>query len=309
MGLGVLWLVDASLQAEPAKFAAAYPTDDLAQSVMGLPGWAGHAVYAAIGPFEAHWAVWNLAAVVLEAALGVTLVSGQWPRAALSASMAWALVIWFVGEGFGGLPGGQALLLAGAPGPALVYVVGAGLAWPRAGHLDVCLRAWRVSWGALWLGAAVLHVPFVYGAGQVVRANLEERSLDQPGWLAASAHWLATLTTRHPLGVPIALAVLEASIGLGANLDRRHRRGWLALAVGVAVSYWVVGEQLGGVLTADATDPGLAPLLVLLALTAWPRRLSPCPEGAPLRHVPAWLECRGRGGPSLVGTSDLPAAG
>jgi hypothetical protein len=36
----------------------------------------------------------------------------------------------------------------------------------------------------------------------------------------------------------------------------------------------VFGQDLGGLLTGQATDPGTAPLFVLLALALWPGRYS-----------------------------------
>ena len=46
----------------------------------------------------------------------------------------------------------------------------------------------------------------------------------------------------------------------------------LAAGMALAVTYGLFGQDLGGLLTGRATDPGTAPLLVLFALALWPRR-------------------------------------
>jgi hypothetical protein len=46
----------------------------------------------------------------------------------------------------------------------------------------------------------------------------------------------------------------------------------------LAVAYGLFGQDFGGLLTGQATDPGTAPLLVLLALALWPRRARPAPK-------------------------------
>lgn len=274
VALGALWVIDGLLQAEPAKFARGYPLGDLAQSAMGQPAAVSHSIFSAITPFVAHWPLWNLAAVLLQLAIGAALVSRRLVRPALAVSVGWALVIWWVGEGFGTLPTGFAAMLGGAPGPALLYAVLAVLAWPRAGRPSVAPGAWAAVWTVLWLGSAGLRLGFGFPAGQVIQANLEENALGQPGFLHQASAWLAQLAGGHGLGVSIALATVQVAVGLG-GLGRRHRRWWLGLAVAFSLFAWVVGQSLGGVLSPDGTDPGLGPLVVLLALTAWPVKPSP----------------------------------
>lgn len=70
----------------------------------------------------------------------------------------------------------------------------------------------------------------------------------------------------------------------------------IGLGIALSLFYWVVFQQLGGIFTADATDPNLGPLMILLALAAWPRRSSlPEPCGArPDEVMNQTLDTRGR---------------
>ncbi len=268
--LGVLWLIDAGLQAETSKFAPSYPLGGLAQSSMGLPPWAHAAVYAGIDPFVAHWGLWNLAATLLQAVIGVALLSNRAPRAAIAVSATWAGMIWWVGEGFGFLPSGQALVLGGAPGPALAYAVLAGLAWPRPGRRDMTPAAWKATWATLWLGGAALQILGSRSPARVLEANLSEHSNGQPGPLASTAHFAYRLTEAHPLLVPVALVLVQAAVGLGGLTVRRRPQRWIYLGMATAGLFGVVGEQMGSVLS-GGTDPGLGPLVILLACAGLPR--------------------------------------
>jgi hypothetical protein len=285
IGVGTFWLIDAGLQAEGEKFTRDYPLGTLAQSVMGAPHWVNRSIFAGINPFVAHWAWWNLAASLLQAAIGVCLVSGRFTRTALSVSFAWAAIIWWLGEGFGILPTGFALMAAGAPGAAVLYGLLGALAWPRRSRRDVDRRAWGISWILLWMGAAVLHVPFVYPAGQVLHANLSQLVSPSPRWLADTNSWFAGMSANRALTVSFVLASMELAVGVGWLADRSRPRAWLGLGIALSLFYWVVFQQLGGVFTEDATDLNLGPMMVLLALAAWP-------GSQPKSARPSWYQLR-----------------
>lgn len=75
----------------------------------------------------------------------------------------------------------------------------------------------------------------------------------------------------HGAVFAVAAAVAQVAVGL-AILRPRWRRAALAAGMALAVTYGLFGQDLGGLLTGRATDPGTAPLLVLFALALWPRR-------------------------------------
>ncbi len=300
--LGCVWIVDGLLQAEPSKFASGYPLGSLAQSAMGSPAWVRHLVLGGIHPFVAQWAVWNLGSTLLQLTIGICLVSGRFVRPALLASFGWAASIWLLGEAFGMLPSGFALLEAGAPGPVLLYAGLGAMAWPVEGRSDVDRRTWVAAWSILWVGGAALHLPFVYSGGRVLQANLSMLSQGSPPVLAGTSHWFSGIVAHHGGAVVLALATVELMIGLGGALDRSHLRAWLAAGIASSLFFWVVVQQVGGMLTSGGTDPSLGPLLVLLALSAWPRTRRTAPDRAPEEEpVEAGLEPVST--PVLVGAS------
>jgi len=291
LALGIFWTIDAGLQAEPPNFAHAYPLDVLAQSAMGTPQWENRAIFGAITPFVSHWAWWNLAAVVLQAAIGLALVSDRWVRPALVTSVAWAGVVWLAGEGLGGLPTGFALLAFGAPGPALLYAAVGLLAWPSEGRRDLDRRTWGVLWATYWGGGALLQLPWVYPPGRSLSANFEEAALGQPGWLASTTEAVARVVERQPIAWTAGLAAVYLAVAAGGLPSRRERRWPLVAAAVISGVAWVTCQGLGGVLALGASDVGTGPVVVLAALGAWPairrvpaaRVLSPARRSPPVR--------------------------
>ena len=268
IALGALWVFDGLLQAEPANFARDYPLGELAQSAMGEPRLVNESIFWLVHPFAAQWPLWNAAAVLVQLAIGAGLLFRPTVRPALVLSFAWALVVWWVGEGFGGIPTGFATMLGGAPGPVLLYVLLGALAWPREGRAELDRSWWTASWVALWVGSALVQAASPFPASFLVRANLEEVAAGQRWFLHSASYWLYHLAARSGTAVDVALVVVELAIGLGVLLPRL-RVPSLALALAFAGFAWVVGQDLGGILSAGATDPSSGPLLALLALAGW----------------------------------------
>lgn len=284
MALGLLWLLDAALQAQPDLFTAGWWRDTLAQSVMGQPSAINHSIFWAVGIIAAHASLWNSLFVATQAALGITLLAGRWERPAILLSIPWALGIWWVGEGFGILPTGFAMAATGAPGAVILYPVLALLAWPRRPLHPVAdgpVTDGPVAdgpatgvWMAYWLGTALLALPWAFPAVQAVRANISELGSDGPSWLEPVVNPVQSFVSSHAVLSVAAAAAAQIAIGLGI-LVPRYRRSVLSAALLLSALYWVCFQGLGGVLSgfpSDATDVQTAPLIALLALALWPVR-------------------------------------
>lgn len=284
VALGVLWLVDAVLQAQPVFFGAAWWRVQVAQSVMGEPPWVADVVHAAIAAVADHAALADAGFVALQGAIGIALVTDRFARAAITVSVPYALGVWWVGEGLGLLPTGFALAATGAPGPAPLYPLLGLVAWPvRPTGTDVApggppvpgrvvaTRAATAAWVALWAGQAVLHAPWVYPPGQVLSANLQENAIGAPSWLVPLARHVRALVGAHPVAATVALGAVEVAVGLGA-LTSATRPGALAIGLAASAVFWVAAQDFGGALVGGGTDPGTAPLVFILGLTLWPPR-------------------------------------
>jgi len=286
LALGVLWLVDGALQAQPYMFTNTFFSNLFGMSDMGLPRLAARLEGNLGAVLGAHPVPWNAGFAVVQLALGAGLIWPRTARAALAASVAWAMAVWLIGEGVGGLFMGTSALL-GAPGAALLYGVAALWLWPARGDADRGpavadhgVLGGRIAiglWSVLWLGTAALELQAINHAPGVPSAQLADIGEGEPAAIAAVNHWIGHLVAGR--GELFAVLVVVVHLGIALGTPPRPTRRWaLAAAIGVGAFYGLLGQDLGGVLTGRATDPGSGPVLILLALVLWPFRPSQRPD-------------------------------
>ncbi|MBV9093506.1 MAG: hypothetical protein JO132_06470 [Streptosporangiaceae bacterium] len=259
LALGVIWLLDAALQYQPSMFTRAFPAMMLAPSATGEPAFVSGPVLMTSRLIASQVVQMNAVFATIQLALAAGLLCRATVRAALAGTIAWSLSVWWFGEGLGGIFGGTANPLTGAPGAAVLYAFAAVLVWP-AGQRHAAAStagtsvadssvlgrwarpAWLVLWGAM--AYLILHAP----AGST--------SLTAPG---------GTQATVVTIGFAAAFVFAAAGVFLPATT-----RPALLIAAAAALVVWVAGEDFGGILTGSATDPNTGPLLILLAAAFWP---------------------------------------
>ena len=276
IALGLIWLLDAALQYQPVMFSKMFATTMLAPAGAGLPFFVSGPVHLTARIVATSPAAWNAAFATIQLALGAGLLFRRTARAALAGTIAWALAVWWLGEGLGGiLSSATSSPLAGAPGAAFLYALLALLIWPSTwpsapspqadgeiadpAHASVAGsgplgRHARLAWFVTWavMAALMAHAPF--------RA--------------------AALTAAGGTPALVITAVFTAAFGFAAAgvLFRVTTRAALVTAAIAAALLWAAGENYGAIFSGMATDPNSGPLLVLLALAFWPaRRVSAAP--------------------------------
>jgi hypothetical protein len=194
--------------------------------------------------------------------------------------VAWSLGVWWFGEGLGGVFASSSDPLMGAPGAVIIYGLLAVLLWPvdRPGPFEAARpfgqRTARLLWLALWGGLAYLAIEPADRTAQGLHGMVSSMAAGEPGWMAALDRNVASLLDGRGLLTSVLLAVVLSVIAAGIYLPPPGARVVAALAAGVAVIIWIVGENFGGILVGSATDPNTGPLLVLLAAAYWPRNTS-----------------------------------
>jgi hypothetical protein len=200
------------------------------------------------------------------------LLYGRTARLALLVSVPWALGVWVIGEGFGGLFMAGTSLLTGAPGAALLYGVLAVLLWPEIPP-RVLDGLGQAAWFGVWAGSALLELEPVNHAAGVPGAQITNGGFGQPAWLA----WL-NRSTGHFIGqggTAFAVALGAAAVLVGAGVFwPGSRRAAITLGILLALGVGLLGQDLGGIATGQGTDPGTGPLLILFALVLWPAKSS-----------------------------------
>jgi hypothetical protein len=312
VGIGVLWIIDGLLQAQPAM-PAWLPSQVITPAAEGSPGWVQHVV---------HWGTQIWAGDPVQAAAGsvwiqlgigiwlVSVSSPRWSRLAGLVSAGWGLVVWVFGEAFGGLLGGNASWLTGAPGAALFYcAAGALLALPvrhwrdpelgrrilqAGGALLIAgavLQAWpgRGFWQGTLPGAANARVP-----GPLASAIGSMAQMNQPAPLHDLVGWFAGVVAAHGFAVNLVAVVILAAAGASLLTGRRDIiRPVVGAVIGFCLADWVLVQDFG-VFGGLGTDPNsMLPQAVilaagLLAMTARPGLVTDSvPESQPAPLSPA----------------------
>lgn len=294
--LAAVWLWDGVLQYQSFMFTPAFGRQVLAPTAQGNPAVIADLITWAAGIIQRHPGGSNAAFATIQLLLGLGIAWRPTVKAALAGSILWALAVWWLGEGLGGVLAGSANSLSGAPGAVILYALLAVLLWPIHTNTDTAAEpsSWfvaarpvgattaRLLWLVLWGSLAFFAVQPANRAPQALHDMIAQMTAGQPGWLAAIENTTAGLLAGRGETVSIVFAVVLTVIALGVFLPAPAARVVLALAVVVAAVIWVIGEGLGDPFGGQATDPNSGPLLALLAAAYWPiQALQPAPDATP----------------------------
>jgi hypothetical protein len=287
LGLAAIWLLDGVLQYQSFMYTKAFG-QLLAGTATGNPSVIARPISGDATLVEHHLVLLNTIFATIQLLLGLGIAFRPTVRIALAASIAWAIGVWWFGEGLGGILDGGASPLNGAPGAVIIYALIAVLLWPAdrdASAPFVAARAVgahvaRALWLVLWLSLAYFALTPANRAPEAVSGTIAHMNSGEPGWLSAIERGGASLVANQGLAASVALAVALTVIAVGVYLPRPFAKVTLALAIVVALVIWVVAEAFGGILAGGGTDPNSGPLLVLLALAYWPFRAASADVGA-----------------------------
>lgn len=261
--LGLVWLLDGGLQFQSFMYSSGF-IQMLTGNASGQPGWLASSVEWGAHTAQQHQIIWNTLFAVTQVLIGMGLLYRPTVKAALGASFAWALVVWWFGEAFGMLFMNMASPLTGAPGAALLYAMVGLLVWPSArpgGLLGV--RGARIAWAAVWLVMAWL---WLLGPNSSANATRDAINAAPSGmsWLSTAQEWAASAAKGNGLPIALVLAGVSAAIGVAVAVGWRSRQ-FLLLAIALSLAYWVLGQGFGGIFEGGATDPNSGLLFVLFA--------------------------------------------
>lgn len=277
--LAAVWLLDAVLQIQPFMFTPGRNglSGMLGGTASGNPGWIADTITWNASIVNHHPVLTNTLFAGIQFVIAFGIIWRRTCKAALGLSIAWAIGVWWFGEGLGGVFAGAATPFRGGPGAVLFYAVLAVLLWPKEGRdapfvaaRAVGVRAARALWVAVW---AVLTVLCLVGSGRspgALRLGVASMESGEPGWLVHLDRYSASLFGHDGMALAILLAALCCVAAIGAYLPVACNRAVIVLVVVAFSLIWVAVQNVGGILAGGATDPNSAPLLVLLALAYWP---------------------------------------
>lgn len=286
IALGLIWLLDGALQFQSFMYSHAFLTEVIEPTALMQPDWVRQPILWASELAGRDLALWNTLFASVQCAIGLGLIYRRTVKPALILSFAWALVVWWFGEGFGMVLMNMGSPFVGSPGAVVLYAAIGVVVWPGSrGHGRSALgggalgdHGGLVAWSAVWLCSAALWVAALARPVYSISGALIEASGDSMPWLGGIQRSLATALSGD--GKPIAALLLALSLLIGAGVWSRWRRAALLLGALVSVVYWALGQSLGGLTTGSATDPNIGPLFLLLAVALWPAggRTEPAPR-------------------------------
>ena len=277
IALGVIWLIDASLQYKPYFFGRPFVTEFLRPLATGNPWFVYHPMVWADNFMVHDIALWNGFFATIQVLIAFGLFFRPTVRVALAVSVVWALAVWWFGEGLGGIFHTGASPLDGGPGAVVLYALLAVLVWPRPVADEHCSVAESgpigrvapdVFWAVLWGSFAYFLLVGANRSAQGLHSMIVGMATGEPHWVGSIDHGLAAPADHTGLAVAIVLAILCAGIAVSVFVPVLRRPALVVAAV-FALVVWFV-EDFGGVFTSTGTDVNSGPLLVLLAWSYWP---------------------------------------
>ena len=285
-GFGALWLVDGLLQFQPSM-PLGLANDVVAPASYGTPSWLHALMYAGIGLWNTHPIALAAATAWLQVGIGLVLIvsNGSISRVAGAVSVVWAMLVWLIGNGAGGIFSSTGSILFGWPGAPLFYAA-AGLwlvtapDWFQQHFARLTTRSLSVF---LAVAALVQLLPsrgFWRGgnANALTLMSTLMTKTPQPHWLEWIVHEAGVIagTMGGGFNVVVIMWLVAGAVGLWLSTSRDIRWPVWTVVIG-ALLFWVVGEDMaifGGL----ATDLNSLVPLALLTWCAAPRELNAAPR-------------------------------
>jgi hypothetical protein len=283
IALGVVWLLDAALQFQPFMFGRGFATEILKPTAAGNPGLVARPVLWSAHIVLVHPHFWNTIFALTQLLLALGLFWRRGVKLALAGTVVWSLIVWWLGEGLGGVLAGSAVPLMGAPGAVILYALLALLLWPAAedtggslAETSIFRRVAPLAWVLVWAGEAYFALLPANDSPGALHGMLAGMADGEPQPIASLDQALARFAAHHSILGP-GLGALFALCALAVLLPPRLAKPFYGLAMAMAAITWL-GQDFGAILTGQGTDPNSGPLLFLLALAYWPIRPQVAPE-------------------------------
>jgi hypothetical protein len=279
-------------------FTSNFTSGVISPAAQGQPIVVAGPIHFFIHIFLLHPAIFNSLAATTQVILGVLILWERTTSIGLIGSIGWGLFVWVIGEGYGGIFSTHTILLMGAPGAALIYVILAIAVLPKTSTKRAVIEDQRpapwlaIVWALLWIGGAIYQLLPGQNSVSNVSAMIAGNGAGQPGWLASidnntasfinrfsihttsianmhmSARQMLTMQTQGQSGYwfILLLAFIQFAVGVAIFLPRYYRNVAISIGIVVSVLFWVIGQSFGGVFTGLATDPNAAILFILLGV-------------------------------------------
>ena len=267
--LGVYWLIAGCLQLQSQMFSSNFITQVIKPVTQNQPMFITGPINFTVHIFLVNPVLFNAFIALVQLCLGIFIIWQRSTTYAITASVFWAIFVWFFGEAMGQLWGGHNLLMMGAPGAALLYALIALGVMPKKGS-DEKPDDWLILvWVAVWLMGSILQLVNGQNTSSELASMISSLAGNgAPQWLSALDIGISNLVSGLGNWFIALLVAVQAAIGLLVLYPNKYVRIiTIELAIILLAAFWVVGQNLGGYYTGYATDVNSAPLIILLGLS------------------------------------------
>lgn len=276
--LGSFWIIDGLLQIQP-QMPFGFSHFILYNSLQSLPAVVSAQLNPLIVLWNSHGIIFDALAGSLQIFIGIALFLVR-SRTMVSRiavlSTIWALSIWVLGEGLGGILQPGLSLISGFPGGALIYAFMGMMLMMRRGENMTRKVAYTILGSTLLIGSVVQALPFEGFWVQYGLASIPGMMVTSPQPLVFSTilYLFASLFSYHWILWNALFALIFAILGvLWFTQPRVAGIGTIAM-MGLV---WLFGQDLG-IFGMYGTDLNSALPFLLLALVAVSGSLVPSPE-------------------------------
>ncbi len=286
--LGLLWILNGLLQLQPKMFTGDFANQLIRPLANGQPAFVSDPIHLAVSIFLINPAVFNSFIVLVQLSIGSLILFKKTKQTGLVLSIIWGLLVWSIGEAYGGIFTGHFDLLMGAPGAALLYVI---LALSIYTKEDSELPSYLLVfvWSAIWvLGGVSFALNF--HSTNAVGLMLESGLVNAPYWLSSitkHAGWFlgslktAAGTIHHQYMVMsnnlnqdtsatywsiLFMALIEILIGFSPAMRRKARQFMTVIGCILLSVFWIIGQNAGGYYSGLMTDLNAAPILIFIGI-------------------------------------------
>jgi hypothetical protein len=286
-------------------FTKAFASQVLSPSAQGEPGFVKGPIHFGINLFLTSPAIFNGLFALTQLTIGGLILYKRSVKLGLILSVIWGAIVWVFGEAYGGIFSGHTLLLMGAPGAVLLYVVLALAVMPgekeeSPKHNQVAY--WLVIiWAIFWIGGGIYQLLPGQNTTSDISSMLSSNAESAPKWLSSldngsaklvkdaggsskhietskemdmTSSQMANMSSPVPTIITvnsgywfiILLAFAQIYIGVAALLPGLWRISAIYLGIVLSLIFWIVGQDIGGLYCGLATDPSTGPLFVLMGL-------------------------------------------
>ncbi|MEO8971719.1 MAG: hypothetical protein ABI406_08985 [Ktedonobacteraceae bacterium] len=278
--LGLFWLIDGILQLQPQMFTMNMVNGIMKPMLNGQPGVVESSLNWIVQMTTQNLILLNLIVAIVQILIGLSLLLGRGVKGALLASIVWAFIVWYGGEGMSMLLTGQASALTGAPGAVLLYALLALVVYPFSPTTDpdeggiLSRKQLRWALAIFWIFMALLQLqPYWWQQGQIsqgIGVMVGQGGLNSV-LVDPLLQWLSNITSSAEIPLNIALIVVFLALGVALFfVENTHIRPVLVASIVVSLILWYGAEAFGMILTGMATDFNSGLLLVVMALACWP---------------------------------------